>query len=43
MATTVITGRDITFTIAGDDFDAQATSAVLTRRFNNQYLPNFRW
>jgi hypothetical protein len=30
MATTVITGRDITFTIAGDDFDAQATSAVLT-------------
>jgi len=30
MPTTVVTGRDITFTIAGDDFDAQATSAVLT-------------
>jgi hypothetical protein len=30
MPTTIITGRDITFTIAGDDFDAQATSAVLT-------------
>jgi hypothetical protein len=30
LPTTIITGRDITFTIAGDDFDAQATSAVLT-------------
>jgi hypothetical protein len=30
MPTTIITGRDITFTIGGDDFDAQATSAVLT-------------
>ena len=30
MATTIITGRDITFTINGDNFDAQATSATLT-------------
>lgn len=30
MATTIITGRDITFTIDSDNFDAQATSAVLT-------------
>ena len=30
MPTTIITGRDITFTIDGDDFDAQTTSAVLT-------------
>lgn len=30
MPTTIITGRDITFTIAGDNFDAQATSATLT-------------
>ena len=30
MPTTVITGRDITFTIDSDDYDAQATSAVLT-------------
>jgi len=30
MPTTIITGRDITFTIAGDSYDAQATSAVLT-------------
>ena len=29
MPTTIITGRDITFTIDGDDFDAQATSATL--------------
>jgi hypothetical protein len=29
MATTIITGRDVTFTIAGDNFDAQATSAQL--------------
>ena len=30
MATTIITGRDVTFTIAGDNYDAQATSAILT-------------
>ena len=30
MATTVITGRDVTFTIGGNNFDAQATSAVLS-------------
>ena len=30
MPTTIITGRDITFTIDGDSFDAQATSATLT-------------
>ena len=30
MPTTIITGRDITFTIAGDSYDAQATSAILT-------------
>jgi hypothetical protein len=30
MPTTIITGRDITFTIDGDNFDAQATSATLT-------------
>ena len=30
MPTTIITGRVITFTIAGDSYDAQATSAVLT-------------
>ena len=30
MATSIITGRDITFTIDGDDYDAQATSATLT-------------
>jgi hypothetical protein len=30
MPTTIVTGRDITFTIAGDNFDAQATSATLT-------------
>jgi hypothetical protein len=30
MATTIITGRDITFTIDSDVFDAQATSATLT-------------
>jgi len=30
MATTIITGRDITFTIDSDNFDAQATSATLT-------------
>jgi hypothetical protein len=30
MPTTIITGRDITFTIEGDNYDAQATSATLT-------------
>jgi len=30
MATTIITGRDITFTISGGNYDAQATSATLT-------------
>ena len=30
MPTTIITGRDITFTIAGASYDAQATSATLT-------------
>jgi hypothetical protein len=30
MATTIITGRDITFTIDGENFDAQATSATLS-------------
>ena len=30
MATTVITGRDITLTIASTGYDAQTTSAVLS-------------
>jgi hypothetical protein len=30
MPTTIITGRDITFTIDSNDYDAQATSAILT-------------
>jgi hypothetical protein len=30
MATSIITGRDITFTIDSDNFDAQATSSTLT-------------
>ena len=30
MPTTIITGRDITFTIDSDNYDAQATSAILT-------------
>jgi hypothetical protein len=34
--TTVITGRDVTFTIGGNAFDAQATSAVLTGTTNRQ-------
>jgi hypothetical protein len=29
MPTTVITGRDVSFTIGGNNFDAQTTSAVL--------------
>jgi hypothetical protein len=36
MATTVITGRDITFTIGGNSFDAQATSASLVGETNRQ-------
>ena len=30
MATTIITGRNVSFSIDGDTFDAQATSATLT-------------
>jgi len=30
MPTTIVTGRDITFTIDGDSYDAQATAATLT-------------
>jgi hypothetical protein len=30
MATEIITGRDMTFTIDSDNYDAQATSATLT-------------
>lgn len=30
MATTIVTGRDITFTISASNYDAQATSAILT-------------
>ncbi len=30
MPTTVITGRDVTFTLDSASFDAQATSAVLS-------------
>jgi hypothetical protein len=36
MATTVITGRDITFTIGGNNFDAQATTATLTGSMDRQ-------
>jgi hypothetical protein len=36
VSTTVITGRDVTFTIGGNTFDAQATSAVLTGEMNRQ-------
>ena len=36
MPTTVITGRDVTFTIGGNTFDAQATSAILTGEVNRQ-------
>ena len=36
MPTTVITGRDVTFTIGGNTFDAQATSATLTGEMNRQ-------
>ena len=30
MSTTIITGRNVSFSIDGDTFDAQATSAILT-------------
>lgn len=30
MPTTVITGRDVTFTLGGNNYDAQATSAILS-------------
>ena len=30
MPTTIITGRDVTFTLDSDDFDAQTTSATLS-------------
>jgi hypothetical protein len=43
MPTTIITGRDITFTIDGDDFDAQATSATLTVDSTINTLSNTRW
>ena len=36
MPTTVITGRDITFTIGGNNFDAQATTATLTGSMDRQ-------
>ena len=36
MPTTIITGRDVTFTIGGNTFDAQATSAVLTGTTDRQ-------
>ena len=36
MPTTVITGRDVTFTIGGNTFDAQATSATLVGEVDRQ-------
>ena len=36
MPTTVITGRDITFTIGGNNIDAQATTATLTGEMDRQ-------
>jgi len=30
LPTTIVTGRDITFTISGANYDSQATSAILT-------------
>ncbi len=36
MATTVITGRDVSFTIGGNSYDAQATNAVLTGTTDRQ-------
>jgi hypothetical protein len=36
MSTTIITGRDVTFTIGGNNFDAQTTSATLTGEMDRQ-------
>lgn len=36
MPTTVITGRDVSFTIGGNSYDAQATSAMLMGEVNRQ-------
>jgi hypothetical protein len=36
VSTTVITGRDVTFTIGGNTFDAQATSATLVGEVNRK-------
>jgi hypothetical protein len=40
MPTTIITGRDISFTISGAQYSAQATSAVLNRRHYDRNLPD---
>ena len=42
MPTTVITGRDVTFTIGGNNFDAQATSATLTGEMDRQTYQTHR-
>jgi len=36
MATTIITGRDLSLTIDGDTYDAQASSVTLTRSADRQ-------
>jgi len=36
MPTTIITGRDVTFTIGGNNFDAQTTSAMLMGEMDRQ-------
>lgn len=36
MATTIITGRDLSLTIDGDDYDAQASTVTLTRTADRQ-------
>lgn len=36
MATTIITGRDLSLTIDGDVYDAQASSVTLTRTLDRQ-------
>lgn len=36
MATTIITGRDLSLTIDGDTYDAQASSVTLTRTADRQ-------
>ena len=36
MATTIITGRDLSLTIDGDTFDAQASTVTLTNELNQQ-------